>query len=240
LGSDRITKYAPLFNIPFEDYYYSRTSGPFGYFNDHSRELYSRDFAELVNKTLSLAAVKKYMDNSNGTGVVNKMLYIDTKTSLPDDLLLKADKMTMANSIELRVPLLDHKLLEFAAALPENFKIRRFTTKYIMKSAFRHHIPKEILQRQKAGFPLPYVSWLKKELRDWTRDILLDRETVSRGYFNKSAIERLISDDSRTGGFSKEVFSLLALELWHRTFLKTGNPSEHARNGEFSMLTPRN
>ena len=81
------------------------------------------------------------------------MLYVDTKTSLPDDLLLKADKMTMANSIELRVPFLDHKLLEFAASLPENLKVRGLTTKYLAKRALSSRIPEPILKRRESGFP---------------------------------------------------------------------------------------
>ena len=239
LGSERISKYTPLFNLPFEDYYYSRTSNPFTYFNSASHEFYSKDFANAVDKTVSLAAVKKCMGDSNGSGVLDRMLYIDTKTSLPDDLLLKADKMTMANSIELRVPLLDHKVLEFAASLPENLKVRNFTTKFIVKSAFRNRIPREILNRPKAGFPVPYVSWLRTELKDWLRDVLLDRETMSRGYFNKREVEKLVSEHSASGRFSKEVFSLVALELWHRTFLPSSNPVASDGAGDLAMSAMR-
>jgi asparagine synthase (glutamine-hydrolysing) len=239
LGSDRINKYAPLFNLPFEDYYYSRTSSPIGYFNYSTREFYSKDFGRMVNKNFSLAMMNKCMENSRGSGVLNRMLYVDTKTSLPDDLLLKADKMTMANSIELRVPLLDHKVLEFAASLPENLKIRYFTTKYIVKSAFRNRIPREILHRQKAGFPVPYALWLKTELKDWLRDVLLDRKTISRGYFEKNKVEKLISDHSNSGLYSKEIFSLLALELWHRTFLESPNAAPSGSNANLPMLATR-
>jgi asparagine synthase (glutamine-hydrolysing) len=151
------------------------------------------------------------------------MLYVDTKTSLPDDLLLKADKMTMANSIELRVPLLDHKILEFAASLPENLKVRGFTTKYIAKAALQSRVPHEILHRKKAGFPVPYEMWLRTELRGWLQDVLLDRETTARGYFKRNSIEDLIAENSRSGKYSKELLSLVVLELWHRSFL-SGNP----------------
>jgi len=219
VGSHRLAKYGPLMNLDFEDYYYSRTATPFLYFNSHAKELYSKDFLSHVNKDLSFSVVKRLLCNGDGSGKVNKMLYVDTKTSLPDDLLLKADKMTMANSIELRVPLLDHKLLEFAATLPENFKVRGFTTKYIMKRALRHRVPAEILHRKKAGFPVPYESWLRTELRDWTLGILLDRETLSRGYFNRECIESIIKQDAQTGRYSKEILSLVSLELWHRAFL---------------------
>lgn len=226
LGFHRIAKYAPLMQLPFEDYYYSRTSSPFHYFNVHTRELYSKDFAASTDKSHSLAAVAKYLYNGaeSGSGRINKMLYVDTKTSLPDDLLLKADKMTMANSIELRVPFLDHKILEFAASLPENFKVRGVTTKFIAKRALRHRVPREILERRKAGFPVPYESWFRKELKGWISGILLDRETLSRGYFNRVCIEKMLSEDSLSGGLSKELFSLAALELWHRAFLDGRNP----------------
>ena len=219
LRSDRAARYAPLLNIPLESYYYSRTSGPLGFFNDHAHELYSNEFARSVDKRNSLGPVAKYLQNSSGKDVLSKMLYVDTKTWLPDDLLIKADKITMANSIELRVPLLDHKVLEFAASLPSNFKVYGFTTKYIAKKTLQRCVPREILERKKAGFPIPYASWLRKELRDWFHDVLLDRETLSRGYFEKVGLEHLLSENQRSGKYSKEIFSLAVLELWHREFL---------------------
>jgi asparagine synthase (glutamine-hydrolysing) len=154
---------------------------------------------------------------------------VDTKTWLPDDLLVKADKITMANSLELRVPLLDHKILEFAATLPTNFKVHGLTTKYIAKRALGEHIPVEIIERKKAGFPVPYENWLRTDLRDSIRDVLLDRETLSRGYFRKSAIETLLGDNLESGAHAKEIFSLLVLELWHRQFLSN-------RGGDFMPI----
>src|SRR5207248_2879121 len=162
--------------------YYSRTSTPFNYFNSHAHELYSKDFAQLLDGEHSRSVVKGKLENTAGADLINRMLYVDTKTWLPDDLLIKADKMTMANSIELRVPLLDHKMLEFAASLPGNFKVRRFTTKYIFKNTLKGQVPREVLNRRKAGFPVPYASWLRTDLKEWLHGILLDRETLNRGY----------------------------------------------------------
>ena len=100
------------------------------------------------------------------------------------------------------------------------------TTKYIAKRALRGSVPKEILERKKVGFPVPYESWMRGELKEWLRGILLDRKTVARGYFRKAAIERLISEDADSGKYSKELFSLAVLELWHREFLeKERSPS---------------
>ncbi len=222
----QLQKYAPLVNLPFESYYYSRISSPNTFFNSHSADLYSSDFAHLVNKEYSVRATKKYLTGGTARSMVNAMLYVDTKTALPDDLLLKADKMTMANSVELRVPLLDHKLLEFAARLPERFKVRGLTTKYIAKRALRRRVPQEILDRKKVGFPVPYGAWLRNELKDMVHDVLLDRETLARGYFNRNCVENLIKAHSESERFPKEILSLVSLELWHRAFLHTGESAE--------------
>jgi len=219
LHSPRVAKYVPLLKLPFDSYYYSRISSPNSYFNRNGSQLYTEDFAQHVNKEFSIRAVTSFLGNAAPKGMVNRMLYVDTKTALPDDLLLKADKMTMANSVELRVPLLDHKLLEFAASLPENFKVRRFTTKYIAKTALRNRIPQEILDRKKVGFPVPFGSWLQTELKDLVFDVLLDSKTLNRGYFNKKFVENLVNGHMQSGGYSKEILSLLSLELWHRSFL---------------------
>jgi asparagine synthase (glutamine-hydrolysing) len=223
LKSHKISKYGPLLTVPLESHYYSRTSNPGRYFNNHTSELYAGDFAHWVDRNSSTGVLRKLLSNSAaGDSRVNQMLYADTKSSLPDDLLLKADKMTMANSIELRVPFLDHKFLEFAASLPENFKVHGFTTKYLAKQALRHRVPREILERKKVGFPVPYESWMRNELKDWVRDILLGSEASSRGYFNPKAIEYLLKEDLQYKSYPKEILSLVSLELWHRAFLGKG------------------
>ena len=216
--SHRLQKYGPLLTRPFSSYYYSRTSSPSRYFNARGAELYAHDFLPHVSREFSTAPITRYMNDGAAQGIVNRMLYADTKTSLPDDLLLKADKMTMANSVELRVPFLDHKLLEFAASLPENMKVRGFATKYVAKEALRDKLPTEILRRKKVGFPVPYEAWMRNELRDWVRDILLDRRTLNRGYFKKKSVEHLIDHDREFHIYSKEILSLVSLELWHRSF----------------------
>jgi asparagine synthase (glutamine-hydrolysing) len=214
-----LSMYGPRMGIELEDYYLSRTSTPFQFFNQHSADLYSQDMANAVNKDRSMDVVREHLSRGVNFGLLEKMLYVDTKTWLPDDLLIKADKMTMANSVELRVPLLDHKVLEFAARLPRNQKVRGWTMKYLLKKALTKHVPDEILYRRKAGFPVPYETWLRNDLRDWVRGILLSRETIARGYFQRKTIEKLIHQHQAGLGYSKEIFSLLILELWHRTFV---------------------
>ncbi|GAX61232.1 asparagine synthase [Candidatus Scalindua japonica] len=216
---EKLKKYAPLMTLEMKEYYYSRTSSPSGYFNDNKNEFYSKEFGDNINKNNSAGITRDYFENITKVSNLNKMLYIDTKTWLPDDLLTKADKITMANSVELRVPLLDHRLLEFAANLPDSHKLNWFTTKHILKKAFSNKVPKEILYRKKTGFPVPYESWLRNEMKDFVYDIMMDKKTLNRGYFEKKSIERLIRENSQRMNHSKVIFSLIVLELWHRKFI---------------------
>lgn len=220
----RFRKYAPLMTASFPGYYFSRTSNPFVYAGDGLGRLYSADFGRSIDREWSVEPVRRLQAHVQGESTLDAMLYIDTKTWLPDDLLIKADKMTMANSLELRVPLLDHKVLEFAAALPSNLKVRGFTTKYLAKKALQDRIPRPIIERRKVGFPVPYEGWLRNELQDWVREILFDRTTCNRGYFSASAVDQLLIRDQAERCYSKEIFSLVTLELWHRTFLEQARP----------------
>jgi asparagine synthase (glutamine-hydrolysing) len=215
----RIAKYAPLIRATFPDYYYSRTSTPFRYSGNGLGTLYRKDFQAAVNRERAIEPIRKLVANVRGESILDQMLYIDTKTWLPDDLLIKADKMTMANSLELRVPLLDHCVLEFAAGLPPDFKLHGFTTKYLLKKTLGKRVPQEILHRKKAGFPVPYERWLREDCQEMLHGVLLDPKSLGRGYFEKVRIEKLLAANRENGSYPKEVFSLATLELWHRTFL---------------------
>jgi asparagine synthase (glutamine-hydrolysing) len=223
-GFGSSAKSAQFLGSRLEDSYYGRTSHPARFFNRQWRQFYSSDFAQSVDKKFSSHVATRHLRNAQHAGQLGKMLYTDTKTWLPDDLLIKADKMAMANSVELRMPLLDHKILEFAASLPQNYKVRGFTTKYIAKKTLSGLVPREILHRKKTGFPVPYERWLRQDLRDWVRDLLLDTKTTARGYFQRNAVERMLSEDIASGGYSKEIFDLTVLELWHRQFLDRAQP----------------
>ena len=212
VGVQRARKYSTLMKLRLEDYYYGRTWDPlngFGHLNGNGHNLPSEGSTRLI---------RKLFGRVGSQGTLNQMLYVDSKTWLPDDLLVKADKMTMANSVELRVPFLDHRVLEFAAHLPESAKVRGLTTKYILKRAFEGRIPPEIISRPKTGFPVPYDAWFKEELREPVLDVLRDRRSVERGYFDHNLFDQASDSVVQTVGAS-EVFSLLTLELWHREFV---------------------
>jgi asparagine synthase (glutamine-hydrolysing) len=225
-GDARVERYGEALGKPLASQYFSHSSGPTAFFNRHARQLLTPDF---LNNTASVSAMGFILNLTrqvNDESLLNQMLYVDTKTWLPDDLLVKADKITMANSLELRVPLLDHVVLEFAASLPPEFKVRGRETKRILKSAFAGVLPPEVIKRKKAGFPVPYERWLNGPLKERIEDLLLSDRATARGYFQKSEVRRLSEANAREGKYAKEIFSLLVLELWHRRFLDQGSPAE--------------
>lgn len=218
-GLGRLEKYVPLLTRPLEDYYYSRTSNPFTFFNTQYRTFYSTEFLLAVDKDTSAEPTRQLLKSVKSSEYLPRMLYTDTMTWLPDDLLVKADKITMANSVELRVPLLDHQVLEFAAGLPSSFKLHGINTKHILKNTFAKIVPQAILDRKKTGFPMPYQTWMRRELKALVHDTLLSQKALNRRYFNKKEIEKVLSANANEGAYPKEVFSLLVLELWHRMFI---------------------
>jgi asparagine synthase (glutamine-hydrolysing) len=165
-------------------------------------------------------SARAYFEHApDGSTLLDRLLYADIKTYLVE-LLMKQDQMSMAASIESRVPFLDHRLVEFAARLPDEWKLSGLTTKRILRLAMQGLLPRAILNRPKMGFPVPFGAWARTAWADVIRDVLLDRRTRERGIVNPVAVERLIADHrhGRTQGGDR-LWSLLTLELWFRTFI---------------------
>jgi asparagine synthase (glutamine-hydrolysing) len=151
---------------------------------------------------------------------INRLLYLDSKTYLPGDILAKVDRMSMAHSLEAREPLLDHKLIEFVATLPGRLKLGSSGGKHLLKTALRGIVPDSVIDRPKHGFSVPIRKWLNVELREMLFDILTDTQTRQRGYFNQRAVEAILSEHARgRRDNSHHLWGLLSLELWHRTFI---------------------
>jgi len=151
---------------------------------------------------------------------LNRMMYVDLKTWLADVYMEKVDKATMAVSLEGRLPILDHRLVELAFQIPSSYKIRGGATKQILKKAVAHLLPPEVLSKPKHGFAVPTDPWFRGALRDFVYETLTDPRTKARGYFDSGYVERLY----RLHREGKEVYDtplwlLLNLELWHRTFI---------------------
>ncbi|HUP42695.1 MAG TPA: asparagine synthase (glutamine-hydrolyzing) [Thermoanaerobaculia bacterium] len=154
-----------------------------------------------------------------GGSALERMLYLDATTWLPDDLLVKADKMTMANSQELRVPFLDHRMVELAATLGPEHKIRGGRGKVLLRETMAGRVPRPILERSKQGFPVPTVPLLRR-LGGLTRELLLGRDAACRAWFDPAAVARLVDEHERGAARrDQELWSLLVFELWHGTFL---------------------
>ena len=218
-NNEKWRRYGSALGRPLATQYFSRTSGPTSFFNRNAPSFFTPDFLTRTATVSAAGEVGRLTAMVKDESLLNQMLYVDSKTWLPDDLLVKADKITMANSLELRVPLLDHVVLEFAASLPPEFKVRGRETKRILKATFAKALPEEILKRKKAGFPVPYESWLRGGLKQQVEDVLLSERCLARGYFQKAEVRSLLAANARDGKFAKEVFCLLVLELWHRAFL---------------------
>lgn len=215
IGWKGVTKYARLVDRPLSEYYFSCASTPDTPFNLLKQVLYKKDFGQSLGG-LSDEPTRRLYRQLNGLPLLHQMLYVDTKTWLPDDLLIKADKMTMATSVELRVPLLDHQVLEFSASLPPHFKVRGWSTKRILKAALRKSVPSEILNRKKAGFPVPYGRWLREESKDFVYDTIFDKSSPLRTYFCEAVLLQVLQAQQRGEEVSQEIFALLVLALWHQ------------------------
>jgi asparagine synthase (glutamine-hydrolysing) len=219
IGSEGFQKYARLVDRPMSQYYFSCTATPDTLFNRLKHALYTRDFSESFVER-SDEPTGRLFRQLDGLPLLHQLLYVDTKTWLPDDLLIKADKMTMATSVELRVPLLDHQVLEFSASLPPHFKVQGWSTKRILKAALKDSVPSTILKRKKTGFPVPYDGWLRSELKEFVFETILDKNSALSAYFHNETLLKLLQTHQRGEGGSQEVFSLLMLELWHQQFIK--------------------
>jgi asparagine synthase (glutamine-hydrolysing) len=151
---------------------------------------------------------------------LNRLLYVDLKTFLPCLNLITTDKTSMAANLEVRVPFLNRRMIEFAARMPPDLKIRGFKRKYILKRSLEKLLPREVVWRKKAGFGAPIRAWLRGALRPVVEDLLSDEVVKRRALFRPTEVRRIIdSNFSGREDYSLQVFQLLNLELWQRQFL---------------------
>lgn len=196
---------------------------------ERQRKLMTDDFrAAAGNHAGPLDHFRTYFKRVAGGDPVSQLLYLDTKTYLVDDILTKVDRMSMATSLEARVPLLDHVFVEYVTSLPAHWKLRGNTQKYILKKlAERVGVPREVIYRPKQGFSLPLVHWMRREFREDLLRVLLEPRTQQRGYFEPGAVKELLDEHlSGRRDQSARIWRLLILELWHRNFLEATRSEE--------------
>ena len=176
-----------------------------------------------LQRRVDLAAesvFQPYLEQLAGESPLKSQLYLDTKIWLPDNLLMKGDKMTMAASIEGRTPFLDHKFVEFAFSIPDHIKLHGLTTKFMLRKLAEKYMPSEILARKKVGFVVPIREWFRLPWGEMTEKLLLSDRALQRGYFRRESIFRILKAH-REGkrDHQRELWTLLNLEIWHRLFI---------------------
>lgn len=187
------------------------------------RNLFTDDFVASAGQLVDpLRQFEDYYDSAPAQDPLSRLLYLDMKTYLTADILAKVDRMSMATSLEMRCPILDHELVEWVVGLPLKFKFQSGTRKYLLKKlAVRLGIPPALLHRRKQGFSLPLVHWMRDELKDGLLGILTEPRTVQRGYFNPNTIRGLLEEHFRgRRDHAGVIWLLLVFELWHRNFLE--------------------
>ena len=216
-SGDRIKKYMDWVSSPLA----ARYRGTSADVTERIRQsFYSADYLRYVEENRYTDQVfSEYFDDVAYCDKLSQLLYVDSKTWLPDDLLLKADKMTMAASVELRVPFLDHEIVEFVSSLPANYKIRNGEGKFILKKVMEDLLPQEIIYRKKMGFTMPTQRWFAGELLEPAKDIILGGKLTDTGWFQKKYLENMFERHRRgKEDYSRRIFSLLVLYQWLRIF----------------------
>ncbi|HKQ79440.1 MAG TPA: asparagine synthase C-terminal domain-containing protein, partial [Blastocatellia bacterium] len=158
-----------------------------------------------------------HIEQSDAETLLDKLLAADLKTYL-HELLMKQDQMSMAASLETRVPFLDHKLVEFATRLPEKMKLRGWTTKYVLRRAMRGVLPPQILTRKKMGFPVPIGSWFRGPFRQVVEEYVLSERALERGVFNPSYVRELVARHAAGENHAERLWMLVNFEIWQRRF----------------------
>jgi asparagine synthase (glutamine-hydrolysing) len=190
------------------------------YFSPAEKEaLYADGFGASVRAHDSQALLDEWFAKAAASDPLDRLMAVDVAGYLPDDLLVKVDRATMAHALEARSPLLDHRLMEFAASLPVDLKLRGGQEKYLLKAAMKGILPESVLVRAKMGFGVPLDRWFRKECRDFVRDALLSSASLQRGYFKPEAIRAMLDgEQSGACAYGSRVYALLMLELWHRDY----------------------
>jgi asparagine synthase (glutamine-hydrolysing) len=194
-------------------------------------QLLSPELADQIGKLDPYAGMHQYFDAYPSASLLQRLLYTDLKTYL-HELLMKQDQMSMAASIESRVPFLDHKLVEYSTALPDQMKLHGWTTKHVLREAMKGVIPDSILKRPKMGFPVPLGRWLRGPFRHLVDDYITGERTLSRGLFQADFVRRLVDEHaSERADHTERLWALLNFEMWQRQFI-----DGEALSGEIPQL----
>jgi asparagine synthase (glutamine-hydrolysing) len=196
---------------------------------DEKSAIYSADLRARFQRDATAERFAEILARSHAPDALGKLLELDVRTYLPDDILVKVDIASMAHSLEVRAPFVDHHVMEIAAGLPTHLKVRGLTGKVLLKRAFADLLPAAIVKRKKRGFSLPLARWFSRDLYGFARDVLLSQAARERGLFAPRGIENLLDDHRRGEDHGDRIWNLLVLELWHReVFDRRARPAMRA------------
>jgi asparagine synthase (glutamine-hydrolysing) len=203
---------------PLEDTFLGSSFHYGGFSEVEKKKIYSKDFAILNTLTDSHEVVKTTLNKKNIDSRLHSMMYFDLKHWLADSHLVMMDKMSMANSMELRTPLLDHRLVEYAASLPEKFKISATNTKIVLKEALKSQLPKSIINRRKRGFSTPLDNWIHTAKSEIV-ELLTDKNGLLRDVFDISELKQIVDDHlSNKSDRTAKIFTLIVWQIWSKKF----------------------
>jgi len=184
------------------------------------RELYTNEFRSSLNGSEPIDFMEHWFQTANGSSIVDTALLNDMMTYLPNDLLVKVDIASMANSLEARSPFLDHKVIEFAASLPADLKMKRFETKSLLKKVAAKLVPPEVIYRRKMGFGVPVGQWFRGEMKSFISDVLLSQRALTRGIIRPESLRKYVTEHtSGERDHQFQIWTLLMLELWFQRFI---------------------
>ena len=189
--------------------------------NDAKLSLYTANARKQFGLQDSADKILEFFESDNAAEIVDRMLYTDLMTRMPDHILTISDRMSMAHSLEVRPVLVDHRLVEFAARLPVDLKLRGRDLKYLLKKVAMRYLPRELVRRKKQGFSFPIARWLRGDLREFTRTLLDESRFVQSGLFDGAYVNRLL--DEHLGGrmdHNYRIWILVNLEFWHRMYIE--------------------
>jgi asparagine synthase (glutamine-hydrolysing) len=184
-------------------------------------QIYTEDFKHQVAHSSWNSFIDQYYSSNQASNWLDKVLYTDIKTYLPDDLLVKVDIASMAHSVEVRSPLLDHEFMEMTAKIPSDLKLKGKNKKYILKQLAYDLLPRECIDRPKQGFGVPLEHWFRGNLYDYLQTNLLDEKFIGLGWFKRPGIQKLIDDHkSRKQNNANQLWALLMLRTWYQTWFE--------------------
>ncbi len=213
----RVKRFVGSLDLPFDDRYFELLVA---FSSAAQRELLTAEFGEQIDRQLPRDLFRNYLARVREADPLNRALFADLKLFLPSNLLTLTDRMSMAHSLEVRVPFLDHHLLEFAARIPTGLKLHGMESKYILKRAVEDLLPPDFLRRRKMGFSLPLTVWFRNELRPYVEDVLSERAIREAGVFQYRAVRAILDDHfSRRANYDGQIWALITFTTWYEEYI---------------------